>query len=61
MINRKISKAVQINFVSFFFARDSWNKERAEKDDLLKNAKLQLSQQQLRAQEAEVSFLLGRV
>lgn len=44
-----------------FFDRDSWNKERAEKDELLKNGKLQLSQQQARAQEAEVSCLLGMI
>ena len=45
----------------FFFGRDSWNKERSEKDELLKNGKLQLSQQQARAQEAEVSCRLGMI
>ena len=57
----KFPKLYKLILSHFTFARDSWNKERAEKDDLLKNAKLQLSQQQARAQEAEVSCLLGMV
>ena len=36
--------------------RDSWNKERSEKDELLKNIKAQNLQQQARAQDAEVIF-----
>lgn len=36
--------------------RDSWNKERSEKDELLKNTKAQNLQQQARAQDAEVIF-----
>ena len=40
--------------VSFSFFRGLWNKERSEKDELLKNIKLQHQQQQARAQEAEV-------
>ena len=35
-------------------SRDSWNKERSEKEDLLKNMKVQHQQQQTRAQDAEV-------
>ena len=41
-----------------FFVRDSWNKERSEKDVLLKNIKLQHQQQQARAQDAEVRNVL---
>ena len=40
------------------FSRDSWNKERSEKDDLLKNMKVQHQQQQTRAQEAEVILFI---
>ena len=47
----------EIPFKMSFF-RDSWNKERSEKDDLLKNMKVQHQQQQTRAQEAEVILFI---
>ena len=52
-------KSQFIMFLSHFsFSRDSWNKERSEKDELLKNTKLQHVQQQARAQDAEVRGLV---
>ncbi|XP_078381273.1 uncharacterized protein LOC144664036 isoform X2 [Oculina patagonica] len=41
----------------FTSEKDSWNKERAEKDELVKNTKLQHLQQQARAQDAEIKLL----
>ncbi|KAJ7333136.1 DAZ interacting zinc finger protein 3 [Desmophyllum pertusum] len=41
----------------FTSEKDSWNKERSEKDESLKNTKLQHVQQQARAQEAEIKLL----
>lgn len=41
----------------FTSERGLWNKERSEKDELLKNIKLQHQQQQARAQEAEIKLL----
>ncbi|CAH3172288.1 unnamed protein product [Porites lobata] len=41
----------------FSAEKDSWNKERSEKEDLLKNMKVQHQQQQTRAQDAEIKLL----
>lgn len=57
---RKTTKCSTINklyFCTFYLLlfRDAWNKERSEKENLVKNIKIQHQQQQGRAQEAEVS------
>ncbi|XP_067046074.1 E3 ubiquitin-protein ligase TTC3-like isoform X3 [Acropora muricata] len=41
----------------FTLEKDAWNKERSEKENLVKNIKIQHQQQQGRAQEAEIKLL----
>ena len=53
-----VKKSTEETPFKISLSRDSWNKERSEKEDLLKNMKVQHQQQQTRAQDAEVILFI---